>query len=137
MSYSSYCLIADVFNKLPVELADPTDDRDKVLPLLKNQCKWDFLSHSLQATIREQNKSLTHPIDNSSPPPPSRVPLVTGGTASKNDSTDLLATPIPQRLIFALSLLVFSVVADGGNTTRPPDLAAPADLQMKMVHSTL
>ena len=58
IAISSYCLIADVFNKLPVEFADPTADRDKVLPLLKNQCQWDFLSHSLQATIREQNQSL-------------------------------------------------------------------------------
>lgn len=33
ITISSYCLIADVFNKLPVEFADPTADRDKVLPL--------------------------------------------------------------------------------------------------------
>ena len=63
-----------------------------------------------------------------------------------NDSTDLLATPppppMPPRFILALSLLpdaavAVAVAADGGRTRRPPDLAAPADLKMKIVDSFL
>ena len=50
-----------------------------------------------------------------------------------NDSTDLLETPpLPPRFILALSLLLD---ADGGSTRRPPDLAAPADLQLKILDS--
>ena len=52
------------------------------------------------------------------------MPLVTGGTASINDSTDFF--------IFVLSML--EVAVEGGITSLPFDLAAaPADLRMIML----